>query len=237
MRALRRLLWAWWTVVRDPRRIRGGEFPFGFMVAVWFYLGFLYNTFHFFLYPGYIKEEFHAGLEFWLHSLYGGASQAASFLMAGVGGYLGFRLLGKRISYRRWEVLLFSLGFIALLPVLLGALFILVGFTGPTGKVVFWSLPLFPKRLASCVVVTLVLGSLLFLRLFRSLGLGLKGLAVMGLAVPGFYLLLEAGFRTVERAAIQLGAVSLEAQYLAGSLWALLEGGVALVLRSRLKGK
>jgi hypothetical protein len=59
----------------------------------------------------------------------------------------------------------------------------------------------------------------------------------MGLAVPGFYLLLEAGFRTVERAAIQLGAVSLEAQYLAGSLWALLEGGVALALRSRLKGK
>jgi len=237
MRALRRLLWAWWTVVRDPRRIRGGEFPFGFMLAVSFYLGFLYNTFHFFLYPGYIKEEFHAGLAFWLHSLYGGTSGLAGFLMAGVGGHLGLRLLRKRISYQRWEALLFSLGFIALLPVLLGALFILVGFTGPTGKVVFWSIPLFPKRLASCVVITLVLGSLLFLRLFRSLGLGVKGLAVMGLTVPGFYAILEAGFRTVERTSIQLGAVSLAAQYLAGSLWALLQAGIALALRSRLKGK
>ncbi|MEM2978444.1 MAG: hypothetical protein QXM46_04055, partial [Candidatus Hadarchaeales archaeon] len=177
-RALLMVLRCWWYGVKDPKRIRGDEFSTGFMLAVVFYLGFLYNTFHYFLYRGYIIEEFHAGWKFWLHSLYGGTSGLSSFLMACVGGHLGLRLLRKRISYLRWECMLFSLTFLAVLPLLFGALFLLVGFTGPLGGVVFWSLPLFPKRVASCVVVTLLIGIFLFLRLFRFLGLGWRGLAV-----------------------------------------------------------
>lgn len=204
------------------------------MLAVVFYLGFLYNTFHYFLYRGYIIEEFHAGWKFWLHSLYGGTSALSSFLMAVVGGYLGLRLLGKRMSYQRWEVLLFSLTFLALLPLFFGGLFLLVGLTGPLGGVVFWSFPFLPKRLASCVVITLLVGILLFIRLFRSLGLGWKKLVVMTFAVPSFYLLLEGTFRIVESAAISLGMVSMEAQYSAGVMWSLLEGTLAWVVRKKL---
>jgi len=233
MRTLRRLLWAWWTVVRDPRRIRGGEFPFGFMLAVWFYLGFLYNTFHFFLFPEYL-EEFHAGSEFWLHSLYGGTSGVAGFLMAGVGGYLGLRLLRVRTTYRRWESLLFPTGFLIFLPLLTGALFRLVGLTDPTGEMISFPFPLLPKRVTGCVLVTMGVGILLFLRIFRSLGLGPKGLVVMALAVPAFYLLVEkAFFLFVEKILFPLGLTSLSAQYAGGMVWALLEGAVALAIRRR----
>lgn len=234
-RAFPRLLWCWWCGIRNPKRIRGNEFSTGFILTVVFYLGFLYNTFHYFLYRGYIIEEFHAGWKFWLHSLYGGTSAVASFLMAEVGGYVGLRFLGKKVDYRRWEGLLFSLTFLALLPLLFGGLFLMVGLTGPLGGVVFWSIPFFPKRVASCVVVTLIIGALLFLRLFRSLRLNWKGLVVMTLAVPSFYLLLEGTFRAVESAAILLGMVSMEAQYLAGVLWSLLEGALAWGIRGKLK--
>lgn len=234
MRALRRLLWAWWTVVRDPRRIRGGEFPFGFMLAVWFYLGLLYFTLHYFLYPEYL-EEFHAGSEFWLHSLYGGTSGAAGFLMAGVGGYLGLRLLRVRTTYRRWESLLFPTGFLLfLLPLLTGALFRLVGLTDPTGGPLSFPFPLLPKRVKGCVLIAMAAGTLLLLRIFRSLGLGPKGLVVMALAVPAFYLLVEkAFFLFVERILLPLGLTSLGSQYAGGMVWALLEGAVALAIRRR----
>ena len=236
MRTLRRLLWSCWTVVRDPRRIRGGEFPFGFMLAVWFYLGFLYHTFHFFLFPEYL-EEFHAGSEFWLHSLYGGTSGVAGFLMAGVGGYLGLRLLRVRTRYRRWESLLFPTGFfLFLLPLLTGALFRLAGLTGPTGETISFPFPLLPKRVTGCVLVTMGVGILLFLRIFRSLGLGPKGLVVMAPAVPAFYLLVEkAFFLFVEKVLFPLGFVTGSAQYLGGIGWGLLEGGVAWAIRKNLK--
>ncbi len=234
--AFLRLVRHWWYGIRDPKRIRGGEFSTGFMLAVMFYLGFLYNTFHYFLYRGYILEEFHAGWKFWLHSLYGGISALASFLMAAVGGYLGLRLLGKKVSYRRWETLLFSLSFLAVLPLLFGTLFLLAGLTGPLGGVAFWSLPLFPKRVASCVVVTVLIALLLFLRLFRSLGLGWRGLAVMALAVPSFYIALEGSFRMVERTTISLGLTSMEAQFLMGTLWGLLESALAWAVGRRLRG-
>ncbi|TDA31762.1 MAG: hypothetical protein DSO03_04230 [Hadesarchaea archaeon] len=230
-RAFLRVLWCWWCGVRDPKRIRGNEFSTGFMLAVMFYLGFLYNTFHYFLYPGYIREQFFAGSKFWLHSFYGGTSSLSSFLMAGVGGCLGLRLLGKKINYPRWETMIFSLGFLTILPLPVGALLVLAGFTTPLGGVAFWYLPFFPKPLAAPVVVTLVVGILLFLRLFRSLGLGWGGLVVMMLAVPSFYFLLEGTYRAVERATISLGLPSLEAQYVMGIMWGLFQGLLAWVAR------
>jgi hypothetical protein len=223
-------------VVRDPRRIRGGEFSFSFMLAIWFYLGFLYTTFHFFLFPEYL-EEFHAGSEFWLHSLYGGTSGLAGFLMAGVGGYWALRFLGVKVNYRRWEALLFPMGFfLFLLPLLTGALFLLVGLTDPMGRPVSFPFPLLPKRVMGCVLVAMAVGILLFLRIFRSLGLGPKGLVLMALAVPVSYSLLEKTFFLfVEKVLFPLGFVTGSAQYLGGVGWGLLEGGVAWVIRENLK--
>jgi len=233
MRTLRRLLWAWWTVVRDPRRIEGKEFSLGFMLAVWFYLGFLYFTLHYFLYPEYV-EEFHAGSEFWLHSFYGGISGAAGFLMVGAGGYLGLRLLRVRTSYGRWENLLFPTGFLVFLPLLTAVLFRLVGLTDPTGGPISFSFPFLPKRVKGCVLVTMAVGTLLFLRIFRSLGLGPRGLVVMALAVPASYFALEkAFFLFVEKILFPLGLTSLSAQYAGGMGWAVLEGTVAWAIRRR----
>ena len=236
MRILRRLLWAWWTVVRDPRRIEGKEFSLGFMLAVWFYLGFLYSTLHYFLYPEYV-EEFHAGSEFWLHSLYGGTSGVAGFLMAGAGGYLGLRLLRVRTSYGRWENLLFPTGFfLFLFPLLTGVLFRLTGLIGPAGEMISFPFPFLPKRVTGCVLVTMGVGVLLFLRIFRSLGLDPKGLVVMALSIPAFYLLAEkAFFLFVEKVLFPLGFVTPSAQYLGGIGWGLLEGGVAWAIRKNLK--
>ncbi|MEM2266099.1 MAG: hypothetical protein QXF20_03540 [Candidatus Hadarchaeales archaeon] len=134
MRIAREVFHTWKEVILHPERVKEG-FSLGFMIAVSFYLGFLYNTFHFFLYPVYTVEEFHAGLFFWLHSLFGGAAAAGTLLYVSAIGYFGCLLLGKRISYSKIEHLVFACSFLWLLPLLFSLVLIAMGVEEPPGKV------------------------------------------------------------------------------------------------------
>lgn len=134
MRIAKEVLHSWKEVILHPERVKE-RFSLGFMVLVSFYLGFLYNTFHFFLYPLYTVEEFHADLFFWLHSLFGGAAAAGTFFYVSAIGYFGCLLLGKRISYSKIEHLVFACSFLWLLPLLFSLVLIAVGVEEPPGKV------------------------------------------------------------------------------------------------------
>lgn len=134
MRMVWEVLRGWKEVVLHPEKVKE-RFSLGFMIIVSFYLGFLYNTFHFFLYPAYIVEEFHAGLFFWLHSLFGGTAAAGMFLYVSAIGYFGCLLLGRRVPYSKVEHLVFSCSFLWLLPLPFSLVLMAVGVEDPSGKV------------------------------------------------------------------------------------------------------
>ncbi len=161
------------------------------MLTVSFYLGFIYNTVHYFIYPGYIKSHFYAGSIFWLHSLFGGAAAAGSLLYVSVVGYLGSLFLGKRTPYERIEQLVFSCTFLWILPLLISIPFLALGLTEPIGGVkefcVFrgWFYVTYP------VLIMGVIASIVTFNIFRrSLGFDpLRSLAPAVLVVPiGYFL-------------------------------------------------
>jgi hypothetical protein len=135
MRAALEVLRSWKEVILRPERVREGRFSLGFMLVVSFYLGFLYNTFHFFLYPAYVVEEFHADAFFWLHSFFGGAAAAGMLMYVSAIGYFGCLLLGRRIPYGRIEHLVFASSFLWLLPLLLSLPLLALGLEEPSGGV------------------------------------------------------------------------------------------------------
>lgn len=183
----------------SPERIKGKEFPLGFMLAVMFYLGFIYNTGHYFLYrePGHLIYYFYAGSAFWIHSIFGGVASAGNFLLAGVVCFLGARLLGKHIPYRRVEHWVFCWGpLVGLLPLLFGILLIAAGLTGPWGGVKAIKIPLFDYGVSCSVLITGAVALLVAFRTFnRGAGLSkLKSMSIALLLVPCCYLLPKKGF-------------------------------------------
>ncbi len=229
------VLGCWRDVVVRPERVREGRFSLGFMLTLSFYLGFLYNTFHYFLYPAYTVEEFHAGLFFWLHSLFGGAAAAGMLLYVSAIGYFGCLLLGKRVPYSRIEHLVFACSFLWLLPLLLSPLLIGLGVEEPVGKVK--EVRLFGDwfYVTWAVLLSAPVASLLTFRVFRrALGFDVpRSLLPAVLILPLGYGLGKGSFMLPFRGLLGLGG---EERMAAGILYFSLMGFLFYQVRERREG-
>ncbi|MEM2978439.1 MAG: hypothetical protein QXM46_04030 [Candidatus Hadarchaeales archaeon] len=229
------VLGCWRDVVIRPERVRGGRFSLGFMLVVSFYLGFLYNTFHYFLYPVYTVEEFHAGLFFWLHSLFGGAAAAGMLLYVSAIGYFGCLVLGKRVSYSRIEHLVFASSFLWLLPLLLSPLLIGLGVEEPVGKVK--EVRLFGDwfYVTWAVLLSAPVASLLTFRVFRrALGFDtLRSLLPAALILPLGYIVGKGSFMFPFRGLLSLEE---EERMVAGILYFSLMGFLFYYVRKKREG-
>ena len=207
MRAVLEVLGSWKEVILRPERVREGRFSLGFMLAVSFYLGFLYNTFHFFLYPAYVVEEFHAGSFFWLHSLFGGAAAAGMLMYVSAIGYFGCLLLGRRVPYERIEHLVFACSFLWLLPLLLSLPLLALGVEEPSGGVKEVCLFEGWFYVTYAVLLSAPVASLLTFRVFRrALGFDTwRSLLPSVLVLPLGYCLGKGSFMLPFRGWLRLG--------------------------------
>ena len=240
MNSLFKLLRAWKHALLAPERIKGGEFSLGFMLTVSFYLGFIYNTVHYFIYPGYIKSHFYAGSTFWIHSLYGGTSGIAFFLFVSILGYLSVKSMGKNVSYEKIEHLVFSCTFLYILPLLFAIPLLGLGYTQPTGGVKMFKLVvpyLPPFKVVSCVIITAIAATIIAFRILnRALGFTKRQATLSVLLAPLTYVPFKWSFLVLIQAFWSLTGTPLspQDQFLIGVLYALVLGGTTYSIRMKI---